>query len=49
VFQYSAANLAAIIAGPGVVVTPPGPGSTTSTIANYSFPAGSITLFVIPQ
>ena len=49
VYQYSAANLAAITAQPAVTVTPPGSGSTTSTIANYSFPAGSITLFVIPQ
>jgi hypothetical protein len=49
VYQYSGANLAAIVAQPGVAVTPPGAGSTTSTIGNYSFPAGSITLFVIPQ
>ncbi|MGA7350147.1 MAG: hypothetical protein WBX06_03255, partial [Acidobacteriaceae bacterium] len=49
VYQYSGANLAAIVAMPGVAVTPPGSGSTTSTISNYSFPAGSITLFVVPQ
>ncbi|HEX4065942.1 MAG TPA: glycoside hydrolase family 44 protein [Acidobacteriaceae bacterium] len=48
VFQYSAANLAAIAALPGVSVTAPGQGSTTSAIAGYSFPAASITLFVIP-
>ncbi len=48
VFQYSAANLAAIVALPTVAVTPPASGSTTSTIASYMFPAGSITLFVIP-
>jgi hypothetical protein len=48
VYQYSAANLAAIAALPDQAVTPPASGSTTSTIANYSFPAGSITLFVIP-
>ena len=49
VYQYSAANLAAIVALPDQAVTPPGSGSTTSTIAGYSFPAGSITLFVVPQ
>jgi len=49
VYQYSAANLAAIVAEADATVTPPASGSTTSTIANYSFPAGSITLFVIPQ
>jgi hypothetical protein len=49
VYQYSGANLAAIVAQPGVAVTPPGAGSSTSTIGNYSFPAGSITLFVVPQ
>jgi hypothetical protein len=49
VFQYSAANLGAIVSLPGVAVSAPVSGSSTSTIANYSFPAGSITLFVIPQ
>jgi hypothetical protein len=49
VYQYSAANLAAIVALPDQAVTAPGSGSTTSTIAGYPFPAGSITLFVIPQ
>ena len=48
VYQYSAANLTAIVAQPDQTVTPPASGSTTSTIANYTFPAGSITLFVIP-
>jgi hypothetical protein len=48
VFQYSAANLAAIVALPGQPIAPPPSGSTTSTIASYAFPAGSITLFVIP-
>lgn len=48
VYQYSAANLAAIAAQPSVTVTPPAQGNTTSTIVNYSFPASSITLFVIP-
>jgi len=49
VYQYSGANLAAIMAQPAAVVTPPGSGSSTSTISSYAFPAGSITLFVIPQ
>ena len=51
VYQYSAANLGAIVALPDVVVAPPNPvgiAPTTSTIGNYTFPAGSITLFVIP-
>jgi hypothetical protein len=30
-------------------VTPPPIGTSVSTIANYSFPAQSITLFVVPQ
>lgn len=49
VYQYSAANPGAIVALPDVVVPPPASGSTTSTIQSYSFPASSITLFVIPQ
>lgn len=49
VFQYSAANLAAIVPVASATVIPPANGSTTSTIASYSFPAYSITLFVIPQ
>jgi hypothetical protein len=48
-YLYSSANLNAIVAQPGVTVTPPAGASTTSTIANYTFPAQSITLFVIPQ
>jgi hypothetical protein len=47
-FLYSNANLAAIVAQPAVTVTPPATGST-STINNYTFPAQSITLFVVPQ
>lgn len=47
-FQYSAANPAAIVPLPDVTVTSPLAGSTTSAIANYAFPASSITLFVIP-
>jgi hypothetical protein len=48
-YLYSYANLNAIVAQTAVTVTPPGAGSTTSTIANYTFPAQSITLFVVPQ
>ena len=47
-YLYSNANLAAIVAQPAVTVTPPAPGSTSSTIAGYTFPAQSITLFVVP-
>jgi len=49
VYQYSAANLGAIVALPSAAVTAPGLGSSTSMIANYAFPAGSITLFVVPM
>jgi Glycoside hydrolase family 44/Divergent InlB B-repeat domain len=49
VFQYSNANLTAIASQPAVGVTPPAGSGTTSTISNYSFPAQSITLFVIPD
>jgi hypothetical protein len=48
-YLYSNANLNAIVAQPAVTVTPPAVGGTTSTIANYSFPAQSITLFVVAQ
>jgi hypothetical protein len=47
VYQYSAASLTKIVAEPDATVTPPQSPSTTSTIA-YTFPASSITLFVIP-
>jgi hypothetical protein len=47
-YLYSNANLAAIVEQPAVTVTPPAPGSTSSTIAGYTFPAQSITLFVVP-
>jgi len=46
---YSNANIAGIVAQPAVTLTSPPAGSTTSTIASYTFPAQSITLFVIPQ
>ncbi len=48
VFQYSNANLNAILAEASQPVTPPTGGGTTSTIG-YTFPPQSITLFVIPQ
>ncbi len=44
-YLYSNANLAEIVAQPAVTVMP---GSAASTIS-YTFPAQSITLFVIPQ
>jgi len=47
VFQYSNANLAAIVALPDQPVTAPTGGSSTSTIT-ATFPAASITLFVVP-
>jgi hypothetical protein len=45
-YLYSNANLSAIVAQPAVTVTA---GPTAGAIGNYSFPAQSITLFVIPQ
>src|ERR1039458_3251158 len=48
-YLYSNANLNAIVAQPNLTVTTPASGGTTSTIANYTFPAQSITLFVAPQ
>ena len=47
-FLYSSANLGAIVPQPAVTVTPPATGSTTSTIS-ATFPAQSITLFVVPR
>jgi hypothetical protein len=47
VYQYSNANLASIVPQADLPVTAPSGGSTTSTIA-ATFPAASITLFVIP-
>ena len=49
VYQYSNANLSAIVAQPAVTVTPPSGSGTTSTISNYTFPGQSITLFVVPD
>jgi hypothetical protein len=49
VYQYSNANLNAIEPQPAVSVTPPSGSGTTSTISNYTFPAQSITLFVVPD
>ena len=48
VYQYSNANLNAIVQEAGVSVTPPSGSGTTSTISNYKFPAQSINLFVVP-
>ena len=45
-YLYSNANLAAIVGPTAVTVTPPS-GSSPWTIANYTFPAQSITLFVV--
>jgi hypothetical protein len=47
-YLYSNANLAGIV-GPSAVTVTPGSGGSASTIANYTFPAQSITLFVVPQ
>jgi hypothetical protein len=47
-FQYSNANINAIVEQPAVTITPPSAGGTTSTIGS-TFPAQSITLFVIPN
>ncbi len=47
-YLYSNANLAAIVAQPTATVTP-GSAGAASTIANYTFPAQSITLFVVPN
>ena len=46
---YSNAKLNAIVGPSSVTVTPPASGGTTSTITNYTFPAQSITLFVVPN
>jgi hypothetical protein len=48
-YLYSNANLAAIVAQPAVTVTPPASGGTAGAIGNYTFPAQSITLFVVPM
>jgi len=48
VYQYSNANINAIVPQTAVTVTPPASGSTSSTIS-YTFPGQSITLFVIPN
>jgi glycosyl hydrolase family 44 len=49
VYQYSNANLNAIVQQAGVSVTPPVASGMTSTISGYTFPAQSITLFVVPD
>jgi hypothetical protein len=47
-YLYSNANLAAIVGPTAVTVTPPS-GTVPWSIANYTFPAQSITLFVVQQ
>ncbi len=54
VYQYSNANLTAIVAQPAATIRPPGSGSTVSTISGSSgqpmtFPGQSITLIVVPS
>ncbi len=46
-YLYSNANLAAIVPQPDTMVSPPSGGNTASTIT-ATFPAQSITLFVVP-
>jgi hypothetical protein len=46
-FLYSNASLTTIVAQPGVAITPPAAGGTTSTIT-ATFPAQSITLLIVP-
>ncbi len=48
VYQYSSANLTAIVAQAAASVTPPSGSGTTSTVS-YTFPAQSITLLVVPD
>jgi len=48
VYQYSNASLNAIVQQTGASVTPPSGSGTTSAIS-YTFPAQSITLFVVPD
>ncbi|HMD78062.1 MAG TPA: glycoside hydrolase family 44 protein [Terracidiphilus sp.] len=47
-YLYSNANLAAIV-GPTAVTVTPALGSSPWSISNYTFPAQSITLFVVSQ
>jgi hypothetical protein len=47
-YLYSNASLAAIVPQSAVTITPPGSGSTTSTITT-TFPAQSITMIVVPK
>jgi hypothetical protein len=48
VYQYSNANVNAIVPRAAVSVTPPAGNGTASTMS-YTFPAQSITLFVVPD
>ena len=45
---YSNANLQAIVSQPGISITAPTAGSTTSTLAT-TFPAQSITILIVPK
>jgi hypothetical protein len=47
-YLYSNANLAAIV-GPAAVTVTPASGTSPWSISNYTFPAQSITLFVVSQ
>jgi hypothetical protein len=47
-YRYSAANLSSIMALPDQAVTPPAAGGTTSIVSG-TFPAQSITLFIVPK
>lgn len=48
VYQYSNANLNAIVAQPAVTITPAS-GSNPASLNNLTFPAQSITLIVVPS
>ena len=45
---YSNANLQAIVSQPGISITAPTAGSTTSTLST-TFPAQSITILIVPK
>jgi hypothetical protein len=49
VFQYSNADLAAIVAQPNATITPAASLSTISTIKGMIFPEQSITVIVVPS
>jgi hypothetical protein len=47
-YLYSNTNLNAIVGPAAVTVPPPASAGAASTISSYTFPAQSITLFVLP-